>query len=109
MEKKVRIVKDSEVKRIIIAPPSGEKEKVWQIMLMVELQDDSKIVFDHATVGNILRSGAWVLYHPQRKAIELVAKRLREEERKKGFAEDQLLETDREEEELIKEISSLLS
>jgi len=98
----VRFIKDYEVKRIVVAPPSGEKEKVWQIRLLVELVDGSKIIFDHATVGNILRSLSWVLYHPKMKAIELVGKKL--EERKKGFAEDQLLETSRDEEELIKEV-----
>jgi len=46
--------------------------------------------------------------HPTRRAVELVSRRLPEELRKQGYAEFQLVESGRSEDEVLREMQELL-
>jgi hypothetical protein len=104
LSKSTRYIRDSEVRRLLVAPSIGS---AYDVRIAVETESEV-IVFDHATVGNMLRASAWVLYHPKCRGVELKAQRLGEYERKKGYAEDQLLETGRSDVEIQGELDQLI-
>ena len=48
--------------------------------------------YEEATLANLVRAYVEIKTHPQRESVRLVGRELAEGERKKGFAEWQLLE-----------------
>lgn len=98
----VKIVKNSDVKRIIAYIPPKHKH----IRIYIEFNDEH-IIFQEATINAILRAYVNVAFHPFKKAIELRLKRIAN--RKPGYAEYQNIETDRSEEEIISELNNLLT
>lgn len=98
------VVRNCDVRRILVAPPRGHKH----VRAVIELVDGTYIVLQEATVANLVRAYVTVLTHPQRRAVELVQVRLGEGERKEGFAEYQLLETTRPDSEVIEEVTRVL-
>jgi len=99
----VKIYKNQDVKRIIAFIPPSHRH----VRLYIEFTDQ-KIVIQQATIDAIIRAYISVALHPQRKAIELIRRRLSRNERKEGFAEYQLVETLKKEEGIMCELDKLL-
>ncbi len=89
-----------DVKRIVAFIPKGHKH----IRVMIEF-DDSIIMLQEATVNSILRAYINVSFHPLRRACELILTRLAE--RKKEYAEYQHIESDRDEDEIIRDVMAI--
>lgn len=102
----VRYVRNCDVKKILLGVPAGHKH----LRLAVELADDKILIFSEATIANIVRAYICIKTHPIRRAIELKATRLIAcSELKEGYSEYQLLETSRDEGEIVKELSELIA
>ncbi len=56
----------------------------------IVLQDNTEIVFQEATIANIVRAYVALKTHPQRTGVRLTGRHLAE--KKRGFADWQLLE-----------------
>jgi hypothetical protein len=97
----VKVLRNSDVKRIIAFIPPGHKH----VRLYVEF-DNEKYVLQEATIDAILRAYINIITHPTRKATELVVTHIKE--KKQGYADYQHLETSRSEEEIISEINEIL-
>lgn len=100
---KVKVYRNEDVKRVIAFIPKGHKH----IRLLLELKDQI-ILFQEATIAGIARAYLSILLHPQRRAVELIQKRLHENERKQGYAEYQLIETNRIDSEVLEEVSRII-
>jgi len=96
-----RVYRNEDVKRVVAFVPRGHKH----VRVLIELAD-AAIVLQEATVAGIVRAYIDVTLHPSRRAVELVSRRL--EERKSGFAKHQLVESGRDEDEVLREIEEIL-
>ena len=83
-----RILANDDIAEIIVATPEGHQH----LRTIFKLQNGETIVFQEATVANLVRAYISIKTHPQTKSIRLIGKELNEGERKKGFASWQLLE-----------------
>jgi len=93
--------RNEDVKRVLIGVPENHKH------LRVIIETDQKIiVFHEAVIANIVRGFIIVKTHPRIEAVELKMQKIKE--KKKDFAEFQLIETNKNKEQIIKEISSLI-
>jgi len=81
--------------------PAGHKH----LRTLIETTEGEKWIFHEATIANIVRAYTIIKTHPQRKAMELELKKLSDQ--KEGYAEYQLIETDKDEESLIRELSEI--
>lgn len=68
---------------------------------------DQVIVLHEAAVAALVKTYAIVATHPTRRAVELESRRLPKKGRKLGYAEWQLLETGRNEEDVLEEAMKL--
>lgn len=73
--------------------------------VILELEDQV-VVLHEATVAAIARAYMDVVAHPLRRAVQL--RRAALAERKRGYAEHQLLEVDRGEDEIVEEAEKVL-
>ncbi len=80
------IIQNDEVKEIIVEIPDHHKH----IRIRICLQDETELTFQEATIANMVRAYITVKTHPQKHGIRLRGKAL--SEKKKGFAEWQLVE-----------------
>ncbi len=97
------LIRNRDVERVIIGTPTGHKHQ--RIILQLP---DKRIIFEEATIANIARALVWIGNHPKVRAMEMRLQRLTEGERKRGYAEYQLLETMASEEEVQKEVDAIL-
>jgi len=97
-----RVYPNECVHRIIAFIP----EDHMHVRFVVELSDQT-IVLHEAVVAALVRAYALVATHPVRRAVELESRQLGRGERKPGYAEWQLLETSRSEEEVREEAQRL--
>jgi hypothetical protein len=97
---KVIVLKNSDVKRVICLIPKKHRH----IRLILEY-DNVKLVLQEATISAIVRSFIDLKHHPTRRAVELVSKRL--SSRKEGYADHQLVESGRSEDEVLREAEEL--
>jgi len=95
-----KVYRNMDVKRVVAFIPEGHKH----VRILVEFSD-SIIVLQEATVNSILRAYINVSFHPLRKACELILTKLTE--RKKDYAEYQHIESDRDEDEIIKDVMAI--
>jgi len=99
----VRVIRNKDVKRVLLGTPQDHRHLRVSVMLEGEC-----LIFSEATITNILRAFVTVKTHPQIRAIELREEALHED-RKAGYAEHQLIETEKGREEIEKELESLIS
>jgi len=97
MSKKIRVIKNDDVDRLIFSKP-----KHGEISVFLEL-DDEVIVLNHLIVSNLSRAFHWVNGHPRLYALEMKLKSLAKHEVEEGRPEKQFIETERAEEEIQKE------
>jgi hypothetical protein len=93
---RARVYRNEEVSRVIAFIPRGHSH----VRLLLELSDQV-IILNEATLAAITRAYLSVLLHPLRRAVEMRLVRL--QHRKALYAEYQLLETERSEEEVLAE------
>lgn len=103
MSKKVRVIKNDQVQRLILSKPKG-----GEFSIFVET-DDEVLVLNHVTVSNISRAYHWVFGHPRLEALEMKLKKLAKHERKPGLPEKQFVETERAEEEIQREADAWIA
>lgn len=80
------IIHNEDIKELIMEVPEGHKHLRTRLVL----QDGSELVFQEATVANLVRAYITVKTHPVINRIVLKGQRIKE--RKEGYAEWQLLE-----------------
>lgn len=102
--KKTRVIRNEDVSRVLIGVPDGHKH----LRICLELENACTLVFQEATVENILRAYTTIKTHPSFRAIELKMETLTAEQLKEGYATHQLLEIPKKDEEIEKELSELL-
>lgn len=102
---KIRIIRNKDISRALIGVPEGHKH----LRICLELKNGRVLVFQEATVANILRAYTTIKTHPSVRAKELKMKTLTAKQRKEGYAVHQLLETSRKDAEIEEELSGLLS
>lgn len=91
------VIRNEDVRELTLAVPEGHRH----LRATLALADGAEIVLHEATVANLVRAYVAVKTHPLLKGVVLKGMRLTRS--KEGFAEWQLLETERirnEEEEL---------
>jgi hypothetical protein len=88
MNENVRVLANADIKEIVVEPPEGHQH----LRATITLQSGEAIVLQEATVANLVRAYVEIKTHPRREGVRLVGRELAAEERKKGFAEWQLLE-----------------
>ena len=99
-------MRNRDIRKVLLGVPAGHKH----FRLAVELADDKVLIFSEAAIANIVRAYICVKTHPIKRAVELKAVKLTAHpELKKGYSEYQLLETSRDEEEIVKELSELIA
>ncbi len=99
----LKIYRNEDVKRIIAFIPPSHRH----IRIVIEFNDQT-IVLQEATIAAIVRAYIDIATHPNRKAIEMISKRMGSNERKPGYAEHQLIETNRSEEDILREVMEML-
>jgi predicted hydrolase (HD superfamily) len=100
----VKIIRNEDVEKVLIGVPKGHKH----LRVYLKLRDDSGLIFQEATIANILRAYVTVTTHPVTRAQELKMQTLSKTLQKRGFARHQLLQTSRSQEEIEEELEKLL-
>ncbi len=103
LKRRLLIIRNSDVKKVILGPPRGHKH----IRGFIFLKNGLTIVLQQATLENMARGLINLITHPFKRALQLRCVKL--DKRKEGFAEYQLIEEEVDEEELIEEITAFLS
>jgi hypothetical protein len=101
---KIRTIRNEDVNKILIGIPEGHKH----LRLSIKLKKGLVLVFQEATIVNILRVYTTVKTHPSIRAQELEMRTLTMDLRKEGYAMHQLIETLRKNEEVERELKELL-
>ena len=86
-----RLFSNSDIRRIRIGIPEGH----IHIRTIIETFGGEKLIFQEATIANIVRAYTTIKTHPQKNALEL--EHIELFEKKEGFADHQLIETDKDE------------
>ncbi len=80
------LIRNEDIARVIAEIPAGHRH----LRTTVVLTDATELVFQEATIANIVRAYIGVKTHPA--ATRVALKGVRLEERKEGYAEWQLVE-----------------
>ncbi len=100
-DSKIMVFRNSDVKKIVAFVPRGHRH----IRLYIEV-NGMKIILQEATVAAIVRAYVNIKTHPTRQAYELVSQRLMQ--RKEGYAEYQLMESTRDEDEILMDMEKII-
>ena len=101
---KVRTIRNEDVNKILVGVPEGHKH----LRISIKLKNGLVLIFQEATIANILRVYTTVKTHPSIRAQELEMKTLTADLRKEGYAVHQLLETPRKNDEVERELKELI-
>ena len=93
--------RNEDVKRVLMGVPKEHRH----IRTIVEIRDEL-IVLQEATIAAMVRAFITLKTHPSLDVVELVKRAC--ENRKTGYAKDQLLESDRASEEVILELTRII-
>jgi hypothetical protein len=99
-----RIIRNEDIETVLIGAPKGHKH----LRVCMKLKDNSAIIFQEATMANILRVYVTIKTHPTVKAQELKMRVLDKTSQKQGYALHQLLKTSRNQEEIEEELREFL-
>jgi len=102
MHKKPIILRNKDLRKVLMGIPRGHKH----IRMIIKLSNGSVFVFHEATIASIVRAYINIITHPQRRAVELLCTELKE--RKEEFARYQLIESSKDEEAIINEITEVI-
>ena len=101
---KIHIVRNEDVTSVLIGVPEGHKH----LRISIKLKKGAVLLFQEATIANILRAYTTVKTHPNIRAQELEMKTLTANLRKEGYAMHQFLETPKATEGVESELKELL-
>jgi len=101
----IRIIRNADIEKVLIGIPKGHKH----LRVCMKLKNNSAMIFQEATIANILRAYVTIKTHPKIKAQELKMRRTDKTSQKQGYALHQLLETSRNQEEIEEELSESLA
>jgi hypothetical protein len=101
---KIRIIRNEDVNKILVGVPEGHKH----LRISMKLKNGLVLIFQEATIANILRVYTTVKTHPSVRAEELEMRTLTADLRKDGYAVHQLLETPRKNEDVERELKELI-
>lgn len=101
---KIHIICNEDVNKVLVGVPEGHKH----LRISMKLKNGLVLIFQEATIANILRVYTTVKTHPNIRAQELKMKTLTMDLRKDGYAAHQLLETPRKNEDIENELKKLL-
>ena len=101
---KVRTIRNEDVNKILVGVPEGHKH----LRISMKLKNGLVLIFQEATIANILRVYTTVKTHPSIRAQELERETLTADLRKDEYAVHQLLETPRKNEDVERELKELL-
>ena len=101
----IRIIRNEDIEKVLIGVPKGHKH----LRVCVKLKDNSVMIFQQATIANILRGYVTIKTHPRMKAQELKMHVLGETSQKQGYALHQLLEISRSQGEIEEELTQFLA
>ena len=96
-----RILSNADIARIAVGVPDGHRH----IRTIIETTEGEAFVLQEATIAGIVRAYTLITTHPQRRAVELRQTPLME--RKHGYAEHQLMETDKDERLIREELAKV--
>jgi len=99
----LKVYKNSDVLKIVGFIPPGHRH-----MRLIIVLRDQVIVLQEATVAAIARAYIDIVTHPTRRAVEFIQKRLDKSLRKHGYAEYQLVESNKKEDDIVSEWNSIL-
>ena len=97
------VIRNEDVEEILIGVPKNHKH--LRVCLKIK---DKTLIFQEATIANLVRAYITIKTHPNVKALKLERKIMSETEIKNGYAKHQLIEAVEEAEEIEKEITELL-
>jgi len=97
------VIRNEDVEEILIGVPKNHKH--LRICLKIK---DKTLIFQEATIANLVRAYITIKTHPNVKALKLKRKLMSETEIKNGYAKHQLIEVVEKAEEIEKEITELL-
>jgi len=100
---KIRIIRNEDVNRVLIGVPKGHKH----LRISIELKNGLVLIFQEATIANILLAYTTVKTHPNIRAQELETKTLTANLQKDEYAVHQLLETPKKNEDVESELKEL--
>ena len=100
----IHVIRNEDIQKVLLGTPKDHKH----LRVCIKMKDNSFIIFQEATIANILRSYMTIKTHPTIRAQQLELKRLTSKELKKDYATHQLLEVPRDPEEIEDEIKDLL-
>jgi len=100
---KIEYIKNSDVSRALIGVPKGHRH----LRVILILKDKRVLIFSEATIANLTRAYVNIKTHPEKRAIEL--KLTKGDNFKSGYAKYQLLEVERNEDEIEEEITRILA
>lgn len=80
------IIKNEDIREVVIEVPEGHRH----VRTTIVLGDGTELVFQEATMANLLRAYVTVGTHPTKSRVKLEGRKV--VNRKKGYAEWQLLE-----------------
>lgn len=98
-----KVIRNRDIAHVLLGVPEGHKH----MRICLELKDGTILVFQEATIANILRAYVHIKTHPTVRARELLLNAL-ESKRKEGYAVYQLLETTKSDEEVEKQLTEIV-
>jgi len=101
---KVTVIRNQDIKRVLIGIPKGHKH----LRICIELKNGTNLVFQEATIANISRAYITTRTNPYVRAQELKMKMANTEQLKESYTRHQLLETSKTHEEIEEELRNLL-
>lgn len=101
---KIHIIRNEDVNKVLVGVPKDHKH----MRICIELQNGLSLIFQEATIANILRAYTTVKTHPSVRAQELEMQTLSTKQRRKGYAVHQLIETPKETKEIEIKLKELL-
>ncbi|MEM1644531.1 MAG: hypothetical protein QXL96_01460 [Ignisphaera sp.] len=101
--REIKVYRNSDIIKIVAFIPSCHRH-----IRLVLITKDQAIVLHEATVAAIVRAYVDITTHPMRRAIEYNQVKLEKDLKKSGYADHQLIESDRAEIEIINEWSRIL-
>jgi len=101
----IKIIRNEDIETVLIGVPKSHKH----LRVCIKLKNNSVMIFQEATIANILRAYVTIKTHPTIKAQELEMHVLGETSQKQGYALHQLLEISRSQEEIEEELRQFLA
>ncbi|RLE60742.1 MAG: hypothetical protein DRN53_05950 [Thermoprotei archaeon] len=99
---RIEYIRNDTISRVLMGVPKGHKH----LRAVLVLEEGRILVFSEAAVANLTRAYITIKTHPRKRAIEL--RLVKDSNFKEGYAKHQLLEIERNEDEIEEEITQIL-